>query len=499
MGIIIRQSIKSSIGYYLGVILGAINTLFIATHFLTADELAVSRILLENSLIMAAFMHLGAPHICDKFFAKFNNSNKQHNGILVYLLLFPIFGLMVFGFLFTLFLPEIKGVYFSKSPSIVQYIWLSLPMAFLWSIVMILEAYTRSNNRIAIPTFLRESLYRIINILLIVSYGLGFISFYAFLILNVFIILILIFSLLVYLKILGKLYIDIAFLKIDKEMIFETIKFGALVIVGGLGVNLILFLDRNIIAQKIGTEAVAVFIVASYIATTIEIPAKAIKQISGPILSGFIHSNELDKVSNLYKKSSLNLMLIGGLMLVLISVNVNEILGLLPNSSVYAQGKWIVLIISFSKWIEMSLGLNNEIITYSKYYKFNTFIILLMTLCVVVLNYLLIPIYGLLGSAIATGMVTFVSSIFRLIYVNQKFGLKPLELQNIPIVLCMIILISIGVNFPNIGESKMALFLSIAYKSIALSTIFLFVLIRFRISEDLNMLFNKYFSFLKLR
>ena len=67
MGIIIRQSIKSSVGYYLGVILGAVNTLFIATHFLSTDQLAVSRILLENSLIFAAFIHLGAPHISDKF------------------------------------------------------------------------------------------------------------------------------------------------------------------------------------------------------------------------------------------------------------------------------------------------------------------------------------------------------------------------------------------------------------------------------------------------
>ena len=88
MGLIIRQSVKSSVGYYLGIILGAINTLFIATHFLSADQLAVSRLLLENSLIFATFVHLGSPFIIDKFFARFKNEDNGHNGILVLMLLF---------------------------------------------------------------------------------------------------------------------------------------------------------------------------------------------------------------------------------------------------------------------------------------------------------------------------------------------------------------------------------------------------------------------------
>ncbi len=139
MGIIIRQSIKSSVGYYLGVLLGAVNTLFIATHFLSTDQLAVSRILLENSLIFAAFIHLGAPHISDKFFARFKDESSGHNGILGYLMLFPLVGSFLLCLIFFLFKQNIQEIYVAKSPSIVPFLWLSLPMSFFWAFIMILD------------------------------------------------------------------------------------------------------------------------------------------------------------------------------------------------------------------------------------------------------------------------------------------------------------------------------------------------------------------------
>lgn len=491
MGLIIRQSIKSSIGYYIGVLLGAVNTLFVATHFLSADELAVSRLLLENSLIIAAFIHLGSPHICDKFFVRFKDEQNGHNGILLYLMIFPIIGFSILSFLYFIFKTNIGSIYLSKSPSVLPYLWLSLPMSFFWSFIMILEAYCRANNRTAFPTFLRETVFRALNIALIIAFGLGWIDFKTFLICNSGLILVIILGLLIYIKTLNKLFLNFRFLKIDRATIYETIKFGGLVIIGGLGVNLILFLDRNIIAQKIGTEAVAIFLVASYIASTIEIPAKAIKQISGPILSEYIHNSNFAKVEELYKKSSLNLMLIGGIMLVLIAINIEQLLGILPKREIYLQGKWIVIIIASAKWIEMSLGLNNEMISYSKYYKTNTALIVFMAAIVVLLNYLLIPIYGLLGSAIATGLVTLISAFFRLLYVKSKFNLNPFSKSEFRMLLFLTFLCALGGMIPTFGESKLAVLINIGFKSALILTLFLIVLIKFNISDDISKLFQK--------
>ena len=278
----------------------------------------------------------------------------------------------------------------------------------------------------------------------------------------------------------------------EKSLFIETLKFGGLVIIGGLGVNLILFFDRNIIAQKIGTEAVAIFLVASYIASTIEIPGKALKSISSPILSENMHNRNFGKVGEIYEKSALNLMLIGGIMLVLVIVNVESMLGILPKQDIYSKGKWIVILIALGKWIEMSLGLNNEIITFSKYYKFNTVVVIFMTCFVVALNYFLIPIYGLIGSALATLIVTISSSFVRLIFVKKKFGMSPFSLNKLFILIIFSFLILVGFIVPDFGNTTFLSILTILFKSLVILVLFLWMILKFNISQDILSLFNNF-------
>jgi O-antigen/teichoic acid export membrane protein len=420
MGLIFRQSLKSSVGFYIGVGLGAINTLFISTRFLSPDQLAISRILLENSLIFAAFSHLGTPYITDKFFAHFKNDEQKHNGFLLFILLFPIVGFGLFLTIYNTFDTNIASFFSAKSPTIVPYIWLSLPITFCWVYILILESYSRVNGRTAIPTFFREVLFRGINILLILMLGFGWINFDLFLYLFVGSMALIAISLLLYIKQLGKLYLKWNAAAWNKALVYQMVAFGTIIIIGGIGANLILFLDRNILANQIGTTAVAIFTVAAYIAAVIEIPSKAIRQISGPIMADAVYRDDRTQVKELYQKSALNLLLIGGIMFLLITFNIDSLLSILPKSEIYKQGKWVVIIIGAAKWIDMSLGLNIEIITYSKYFKMNTLLIIFMAFLTVYANFALIPIFGVVGSAIATGGIALLSSLLRLAFVRWK-------------------------------------------------------------------------------
>ena len=109
MGIVVRESIKSSVGYYLGVALGAINTLYISTNFLETDQLATSRLLLENGLLFAAFTHLGAPNICDRYLAKYKDKDSQNHGFLLFLLLIGLLGIIIYSFVFYFFYDFVWG------------------------------------------------------------------------------------------------------------------------------------------------------------------------------------------------------------------------------------------------------------------------------------------------------------------------------------------------------------------------------------------------------
>jgi O-antigen/teichoic acid export membrane protein len=497
MGLIIRQSLKSSVGYYIGVVLGAINTLFVSTRFLTPDQLGVSRILLENSLIFAAFAHLGTPYISDRFFAHFQDNAKKHNGFLVFLLTFPLIGFTLFSILFLLFNQYIENYFIANSPSVVPFLWLTLPMTFCWLYILVLEAYCRANGRTAIPTFLREAVFRTINIMLIIMVGLRWISFDLFLILFVVAMFVIVAILLFYVYHLGKLYLKWDASLWTKTLIYQMVVFGLIIIVGGLGVNLILFIDRNVLANQIGTTSVAIFMVASYIATVIEIPSKSIRQISGPIIASAILRKDDSKIKELYVKSSSNLFLLGGIMLILITCNIDNLFSLLPKSEIYAQGKWVVVIIGIAKWIDMSLGLNNEVIGYSKYYKFNTYFIILLAIAAIALNYLLIPKFGVLGAAIATGVITVFASCIRLLFVNYTFKLMPFGSSFTKSSLILTACLMIGLIFPDLGSTLLLRVLTIVIKSGLVSFLFIFLLLRLRVSEDIQAIYTTAVTFVQ--
>lgn len=492
MGLILRQSLKSSVGFYVGVALGAINTLFISTQFLTPDQLAISRILLENSLIFAAFAHLGTPYISDRFFSYFKNDEKEHNGFLLFILLFPLIGFSLFLVAFNVFDTNIEEYFIEKSPTIIPYIWLSVPITFCWLYILVLESYCRVNGRTAIPTFLREVIFRAMNIILILLLGFGWIDFEFFLYLFVGSTALIAVALLVYVKVLKKLFLTWNRTAWSKALLHQMAGFGVVIIIGGIGANLILFLDRNMLANQIGTTAVATFTVAAYIATVIEIPSKAIRQISGPIMADAVYRNDKNQIKELYQKSALNLLLVGGVMFMLIAFNIESLLSILPKSEVYKQGKWVVIVIGLAKWIDMSLGLNNEMITYSKYFRLNTLLIIFMAFLTVYANLALIPIFGIVGSAMATGGITLLSSTLRLGFVNWKFRVLPFSRKDAMALGVLLIIALIGWLVPSYSDSVGKAIFSIALKSTLMIAVFASMIIRFNISHDLVVMYNKF-------
>ncbi len=484
MGVVVRQGIKSSVGYYLGVVLGAINTLYVSTHFLSPEQLATSRLLLENGLIFAAFAHLGSPNVCDRYLAKYKDKESQNHGFLLFLLMMGLFGTIVFSIFFLFFYQDIQGFYSEKSPTISQNLLLCLPITFIWTYITIFESYIKGHQRIAIPTFLRETVFRFLNIILIILLGMGYIAFSQFLVLYVATMFLITISLVIYTWKLGHLHLNFDYFKIPKDEIKEMLGYGSFLILGSIGVNLILFLDRNILASEVGSEAVAIFVVATYLASVVEIPAKSIKQISTPLLSQAIMNGWHDKTRELYNKVANNVMLVGGILLVMICANLESLLSIMPKANIYQQGFWVIIIIGGCKWVDMSLGLNAELMAFSKYYKLNTYLVLVLAGLAIGLNYLLIPYFGIIGSAIATGGITLISSTTRLLFVKSKFGLHPFNQNTVKAFGILLLCLIIGRLIPNAAETILGKLIVISLKSALLGSTFLFLVLRMKVSED---------------
>lgn len=59
MGIIIRQSVKGTAVSYVGIAIGFFTTFFVLTNFLTAEEIGLTRVLVDAATVF----EIGRAHV----------------------------------------------------------------------------------------------------------------------------------------------------------------------------------------------------------------------------------------------------------------------------------------------------------------------------------------------------------------------------------------------------------------------------------------------------
>lgn len=156
------------------------------------------------------------------------------------------------------------------------------------------------------------------------------------------------------------------------------------------------------LAQYMPIENVAYYNVAVFIAMVIVVPSRAMYQITAPVTAQLLNKKQKDELADLYRRSSLTLYLISGVIFLLIVLNIKQMYLLLPSD--YSQGLIVVFLISLAKLSDALIGNNNAILFNSSYYRMVLFFGLLLTVLTIALNMILIPIWGINGSALATLM-----------------------------------------------------------------------------------------------
>ncbi len=490
MGIIIRQSLKASVAVYLGVIIGMVNVLLVSTYYLSKEQLALIRILIENSLVFAAFSQLGIGAIIDRYFVRFKDDEKKHNGFLVFALIYPLFGLFVFGILYVVFKGQIVA-YFAENASLLNhYHLLSLPLTFVWTYLLVLEVYCKNHSRIAIPMFLREVLLKIFNITLILMFAFNWISFdwlmYGMVVIHA---LVLVASVL-YVKRLKKLYFTLNWSIFRGDFFKQMFVYGVIVMSGVLGYGVLKFIDRVMLANEKGLADAGIFILAVMIAGIIEIPKKTIAQISAPIMAKYIHQQEYDKAQELTQNGAINQFWAGSLVWLGLFACTDEIFMFLPKGNEYASGKYVILFIGISHVLDMSVGFMSEIISYSKYYFVTTILLFICAGMVILGNNYAIPLYGVNGAATVTGTVVIFFALARVIAVWKIYKIFSFTKNHFKMLFINALIIGLICIFPKTSHNLWVAFGIIIVKTLGILSIFFFLLIKMNISEDFNKLFK---------
>lgn len=268
----------------------------------------------------------------------------------------------------------------------------------------------------------------------------------------------------------------------------EILSFSLYIIMAGSAGTILLEIDKFMIPQMKHIAEVAYYSVGVYIASVIGIPSRAMQQIINPITAQELNKNNMVEVENLYQKSSLNLLIVGGLLFLLINTNIEELYKIIDKEE-YSVGIYVVLVISISEMIKLSIGTNGAILTNSKYYKMLFYYAIGMSLAVIILNRILIDFMGIQGAALATLIVVSFFSLLKIIYVNTKMKMQPFTPKTIILLLIIAFLFMVFyfIDFPFNS------YINILIKSSLITVIFVFLVVKLKLSLDMNQMINRYF------
>ena len=105
MGIVVNQSIKNTIITFIGFGIGAINTLFMYTHFLGEDYYGLTAFLLSTANILMPLMAFGIQNTLIRYYAEHQTEDEKSRFLNLMLVLPLAVAIPLFAFLFMAYTP----------------------------------------------------------------------------------------------------------------------------------------------------------------------------------------------------------------------------------------------------------------------------------------------------------------------------------------------------------------------------------------------------------
>lgn len=484
MGVVLKESYKNTLTLFIAIAIGAVNTLFLYVYYLDASYYGLISFLLSTSLILKPLVSLGTNNAIVKFFSTYETI-EQKDRFLSSVLWIPLVALIPLGVVGAYFQDEISSQFFGKSKLTQKYghliYWVTIAITYF----DIFYAWARVHLKSVFGNILKELFVRVVIFVLLILSGLEWINEEQF----------------VY-AIVGAYYVQMFVIMMFAlkcylpKLVFkfpdnfkEVAQYCMYILLAGSAASILLDIDKFMIPQhEEAIEQVAYYGVAVYIGTVIEIPGRAMMQIIQPLTAKALNENNNALVLDLYKKTSINLLITSGAIFILVISNINSLYQLMPEK--YTGGFWIVIMIAFSKLYHMFLGNNGTIISNSKHYKVLLPYGVSMAIAVIVLNRWLIAALGINGAALSTVIVILIFNTVKLLYVKRKFKMHPTTSKTW-ITLCFILLITTAGYFI---DFKWHPVLNILLESFLILLIYIFLVLKFQLSENISQLFHQLLS-----
>ena len=503
MGIVVRQSIKGTIMNYLGVAVGFITTFFVMTKYLTQEEVGLTRVMADAALLLSGLAALGTNTSAMRYYPYFKDKNTRDHGFFGWTLIVPAVGFVIFTILFFVFKDFIISKFSDESPLFVDYMYLVIPMAFFMMYMTVFETNANLLMRIVVPKFVREVGVRLFTLGDYILYITGVISldgmviglciaYIAATLLNI-----------IYLLSLSKISFKIepGYVTpwLRKDFLFYTLFLTVAAVVG----NIIPSLNTFFISAQMGLAITGIYTIASYMANLVEMPYRSVSAISRPIISQAMKDNDTQRAADICKSVSLHQLIAGSFVFFIIWVNIDLFFELLPNGDKYVGGKWVFFLLGLAKLVNSSLNIGVTVLSYSRWYYLQLIFTAILTICAIVLNNRLIPIWGMTGAAWSSIISFSIYYLFLLSLIIWKTRISPFSWKELVVISIMVLLFIINwLSFEYISKSIICFnssgiiwkLVEAALRTGIIVVIGLAIIYKTKISKEINEIINKLIS-----
>ena len=467
MSVVARQSFKYSIIGYLGFLLGTVSAIFIFPFDMVFY--GKLRFVLSATLMLVPFVVFGLSYSNVYFFGKAKEEGKHQNlfslslvGVGINFLIF-LLGFFAFFYIFSSF-QEDSELWDMKR--------LILPMVLVMSLSAVFNRYISNFKRIVVPNIFENIFPKLANLgafCLFFFLGTSEKISYGFF-LGVFVLGLI--GYVLYTNKLEKIEPDFSTDFVKKDKLWkEILNYSFYGFLGNLGSFLALNISNYMIGEKLSFEENGIYSTVFSVVQLISIPSMGLYNISAPIISKHFADDTIKELDVYYKKTSLSLFFLGLVLFSCIAVGYPYLTDFMPKSGkLLLEAQPLVWVIGFALLFELATGFNSHIISMSKYYRFNIYVMLFLAVLTTSLNFYFInnTSLGILGISISYAVSLTIFNLTKIAFNYYQFKVSPFTIEMLYSVILATLAISVAIVLPNFSNS----FLNLVYKPTLVLIIF---------------------------
>lgn len=500
MGVIIRQSFRGTVFTYAGIVIGFITTFFVLTHYLTPEEVGLTRVFVDAVVLFSGLAQLGTSSSMIRFFPYFQDQKSKNHGIFFWSIVLPFVGFLIFSAVFYFLREDICGYFAQKSPLFVKYYYFVFPAAFFMLYQSVFATNANVLMRIVVPRFVNEVLVRLGLLAGYLLYAHDFISLDGVIIIICATYAVAALTNLIFLLLMRRISFKPDFKFITKPLLRNFLAYTSVMVISALASTFTPLFNTFFVSAKMGLAFTGIFAIASYMSAMIAVPYRSLGAIVLPQLSQSIKENAIAESNQLTQNVSLHQFLIGSAIFFAIWCNIDLVYRILPNGDFYSAGKWVFFILGLSQVMNSTLSVGTSVIGYSRYYVVSFLFTIFLAATLIFLSNFLIPRYGMHGAALATLISNALYFLLLLPFIRLKVKTSPFSWRQLTFLLILLALFGIDLLFQMLNRTILgdyltnSLLVAIAegvVRTLADALIGGFVVYRLKISKEINGLLLK--------